>query len=796
MSRSSEYWKRRFLDIEKASNAYGQEAFREIENAFELAENQIQQEIEKWYGRYAYNNQVTMQEARRQLSTKELKEFKWDVDTYIKYGRENALDQKWMKELENASARVHVNRLEALKLKTQHMAEVAFGNELDVMDAMTRKVFTEDYYHSIFEMQKGFNLGWEIGQIDERKLNTLITKPWAADGKNFSDRIWSQRTQLVNELHQQLTRSTLLGKAPREAIDVISKKFNTTKHQAGRLVMTEQAYFHSAAQKEAFKELDVEEFEIVATLDSRTSETCQEMDGQHFPMSQYEPGVTAPPFHVWCRSVTVPYFEDNFTGERAARDADGKTYYVPDSMKYKDWKEHFVDKTKDPADWLKPAIAEDMIAAVETMKQFTDSEVDEALEWYVSGEGQWVNQYLRNPEEWVENYGISDEELKLIEAIRQGTESEIVKESVLYRSVDASAVFGEMTDLDYENLQNAIVYKSKDKFATQAKAKFLDDIEGKEIIEKGFMSTTKDIDVALEWGGFTGGDKPIVIEFDVPRGIKGVDLSRFDVEGDEQFEVLLSPNQKYKIKGVTSKQGQIYVKADLVAEGIGDDFIPFDSPMKYNHNKMSSQFKLTEAMNEYDYFSKEQEQFRLNAIRELTGVDETSAKEYLNALCGDSNKYMNVTNSGGYYDAKSWFYGGDSQIRVATSGEFKEKAEIIHDYITKAPKYEGEIYRGLSLPEEQISLFKKGGTFEETGHLSSWTSSVDVADMFAQGRSEEMGTLPVIIKTKNPQYGTPISHLSIFGQEELEVLVSNFENRTYQIADVTKKNGVVFIELE
>ena len=53
--------------------------------------------------------------------------------------------------------------------------------------------------------------------------------------------------------------------------------------------------------------------------------------------------ITAPPFHVWCRSVTVPYFEDNYTGERAARSADGKTYYVPASMTYEEWRNSLVD---------------------------------------------------------------------------------------------------------------------------------------------------------------------------------------------------------------------------------------------------------------------------------------------------------------------------------------------------------------------------------------------------------------------------------------------------------------------
>jgi SPP1 gp7 family putative phage head morphogenesis protein len=86
--------------------------------------------------------------------------------------------------------------------------------------------------------------------------------------------------------------------------------------------MTESAYFASASQKDAFNDLDVERFEIVATLDSRTSVICQDLDGHIFDMKDYEAGVTAPPFHVWCRTTTVPYFEDNY-GERAARDADG-----------------------------------------------------------------------------------------------------------------------------------------------------------------------------------------------------------------------------------------------------------------------------------------------------------------------------------------------------------------------------------------------------------------------------------------------------------------------------------------
>lgn len=63
------------------------------------------------------------------------------------------------------------------------------------------------------------------------------------------------------------------------------------------------------------------------------------------PMSEYKPGVTAPPFHVYCRSTTVPYFDDEFTvGEqRAARGENGEYYTVPADMKYEEWAAEYVN---------------------------------------------------------------------------------------------------------------------------------------------------------------------------------------------------------------------------------------------------------------------------------------------------------------------------------------------------------------------------------------------------------------------------------------------------------------------
>jgi len=342
--KNSEYWKNRFVEMEEATHQTSLKKTMDIQEQFDKSQKIIEEKINAWYQRYANNNNISLLEARKSLNDKELKELKWDVEEYIKKGRENAFSGEWVKELENASAKAHISRLEALELQCRQQAETAFGNLNDEVSKHIKDVYKDSYYRTAFEIQKGVGVGSNFATLNDKLIEKVVNKPWLADGKNFSDRIWGNKTQLINQLHTSLSQMCITGAGPDKAISKIASKMNVSKANAGRLVMTESAYFSSTAQRECFKELDVERYEIVATLDGHTSDICQEMDGKVFKMSEYEEGVTAPPFHVNCRSCTAPYFDDEFTkGEqRAARDEEGDTYYVPADMTYKEWKKKYV----------------------------------------------------------------------------------------------------------------------------------------------------------------------------------------------------------------------------------------------------------------------------------------------------------------------------------------------------------------------------------------------------------------------------------------------------------------------
>lgn len=337
-----EYWRDRMLLLEASQNKTASEYVELVSEQYDAAIREIEGNIAKWYTRYATQEGITYSEAKRILNTRELKEFRMTVEEYIKLGR--TLDPKWASQLERASVRVHVSRLEALKVQLQQSVERVKGEMADSFDDFAVKTYSDQYYKTLFEVQKGFNIGFDVMVLNHNQIDKVIRKAWSPDGLNFSTRIWNDRTKLVKELHSTLTRGIIQGKSVQKMTKELSRKMEVSKSNAARLIRTEHNFFANRASMDTYKELEVERYEILATLDNRTSDICQDMDGQVFKRSEYEVGVTAPPFHPYCRTTTVPYFDDDFAESRAARDSDGKYITVPASIKYEDWYKKFVKK--------------------------------------------------------------------------------------------------------------------------------------------------------------------------------------------------------------------------------------------------------------------------------------------------------------------------------------------------------------------------------------------------------------------------------------------------------------------
>lgn len=380
------YWQDRFIEEEERLNKIAGDEFRRQQLEYERAIARMNKDIEVWYNRIAKNNDVSLAEAKKMLNDKELKEFKWTLDEYIKHGEENGIDKNWNKELENASARVHIERLEAMKLQVRGEIEKLYNGRESGFESYLKNLYKDQYNRTAFQIAKGTGVGTNIYSLNDKLVNTVIKKPWAPDGKNFSDRIWEDKDKLINTLHTEMTQAFIRGDSLEKLADKIAEKMKVSKANASRLVYTESAAYSSRARLKSYQDLGVEKYEIVATLDNRTSDICQDMDGKVFDLKDYEVGVTANPFHVRCRTTTAPYFDD-MQGERAARnEKTGETEYVPANMKYSEWKEKYIDNNSEKVlqndikmSTMEPEIIDKILETVKSENSDARKEIAEDL---------------------------------------------------------------------------------------------------------------------------------------------------------------------------------------------------------------------------------------------------------------------------------------------------------------------------------------------------------------------------------------------------------------------------------
>ena len=337
--KNKEYWMERQEALSEQLLNKGEEFYEKLAAEYQTASNSIEDEINKFYSRFAQNNEISFADAKQKLTTAERKKFQLTLDQYIKKGRTLNYSDKWIKTLENASLLYRISRLQSIQLQMRQIIEdlnVTFvQGTMDLMGS----VYTDSYYLHLFELAKGTNAAVRFDRVDEGFVEKLIARPWTADNVNLTDRIRVNKDKLIDYLDTRFTQGLIRGDGKAAIIKDMSNQMNVSRNSAGRFVMTETAFYSSAATNDAYKTHGVEEFEFLATLDKKTSEVCRTMDGVISKRSDYRVGVNAPPLHVYCRSTTIPVVDDIWDDEpeRAARSSDGKYYRVPANINYDTW---------------------------------------------------------------------------------------------------------------------------------------------------------------------------------------------------------------------------------------------------------------------------------------------------------------------------------------------------------------------------------------------------------------------------------------------------------------------------
>lgn len=333
----SDYWINRAKERQLEDLRDSDEVIKLVNEQFENCLKKIEKEIAMIFYRFSENNEIDYDLAIKLLTGKEYIKFKRELAEYM----EMIDNPNILLELNTLSARSRISRLEQSFFEIQKHIDGVFQFTDEKVEGLLYESTKSNYFKTLFDISVASEVTVKnLNVLSKAEIVKEFAKPWS--GKNFSERIWKNRTLLKDTLEEIIIQSAIQGVDTEDAIDKITKKIDVSKKAAATLIHTEQAYFSGLGTKKAYEVMNVQKYIFIATLDFRTSDTCRELDHEIYQVSEAQAGVNYPPMHPRCRSATAPY-TGKLEGTRTARDKDGNEVKVDKSLNYKEWYKQYVE---------------------------------------------------------------------------------------------------------------------------------------------------------------------------------------------------------------------------------------------------------------------------------------------------------------------------------------------------------------------------------------------------------------------------------------------------------------------
>lgn len=330
---SREYWAQRAAQREQEAQLIVEKYLAQMQQRLKEAQHNILRQIEVFYARYAQDNQISLYEARKLLTSQEIEAFK-EVDL----ARFRAMVLEGNPQYENLlnaiSYRVRISRLEMLLAQIEMTMLRLYGGKNGLQDYVYTglvDVYQNSYYHFMYDFaMAGMPVNVQI--LDDGTMREVMSYNWS--GKEFSERIWGHEQETMQQIRKSLEQSFIIGRSIDRTTKEIVKVTDVAYSRAEALVRTEASFFHNLAAHNSYRDAGMEKYEILATLDMRTSDICRYQDGKVYNVKDYKPGTNAPPFHVRCRTTTIPYFDESeYTHGEKRQSMNG----LVDSISYEEW---------------------------------------------------------------------------------------------------------------------------------------------------------------------------------------------------------------------------------------------------------------------------------------------------------------------------------------------------------------------------------------------------------------------------------------------------------------------------
>ena len=348
-TQNRKYWRRRAIRYEKEwTNRCKETVEKQLAAYYQKALVAIKGDIMQLYGTFAKDNGIDFDEARRLLSGREFKEWRFSLQEYLQQIADG--NKGLQRELNTLAMQPRISRLEKLYSETLQELD-KMGREVDQsMRDFLSNAYKSTYARNVFDLVKVSGLSVALAKVENINAERVLAARWS--GKNYSQRIWKNTRLLNRTLRETITTGVHRGLSIPQLSRMVEEKMQSGYRNAMRLVRTEMNFVNNQAHADSMKDAGVAAYEFIATLDNRTSNQCKTRDGETYLLEEKSVGFNYPPLHSRCRSTVAPFIEDvGKTGKRAAKDKNGKYIEIPAAMNYKDYEKVYITKEIPFEEW-------------------------------------------------------------------------------------------------------------------------------------------------------------------------------------------------------------------------------------------------------------------------------------------------------------------------------------------------------------------------------------------------------------------------------------------------------------
>lgn len=342
-----DYWTKCAEENIIKSEEAEQKTVKKIIKLWEDIEEEVEKELIRFYYKNSKDDKVKLEDLYEILTKDENIKFNEKARKFYNEAKEKFWQEKYQKEVLNASLKKKVKRMEEIRLILNHILQEIYEYEQLEFRKGLEEVYKTIYNKTMYDFQTELNFGVKFDVPNEETIKKVLETKWL--GANYSDRIWKDKIKLISVLEQELLRGFALGENPRKIAKRIAEKMNVSKRNAERLARTEFNRIANLASFDSVMELDKSlgggvftKYRFLATLDKRTSNICQDLDLKEFLFKEKQERINFPPMHPNCRSTYKTVIKREIIGERIAKRLDtGEVEYVPATIPYKEWAKKF-----------------------------------------------------------------------------------------------------------------------------------------------------------------------------------------------------------------------------------------------------------------------------------------------------------------------------------------------------------------------------------------------------------------------------------------------------------------------